>query len=73
MSPQDSADLSPLPRPTIEGGDGVNAQNFFYALQWWVFGLFAVALWARLVRDESRRGSNTPSSNPFDKVDAAGI
>lgn len=71
MSPQDNDDLAMLPRPTIEGGDGVNLQNFFYALQWWVFGLFAVALWARLVRDEARRGSNAPSTNPFDKVDAA--
>ncbi|MEN5075783.1 SURF1 family protein [Isoptericola cucumis] len=45
-----------LPRPVIEGGTGVNLQNFFYALQWWVFGLFAVALWLRLVRDEMAGG-----------------
>lgn len=43
---------APLPRPVLEGGTDVNLQNFFYALQWWVFGLFAVALWVRLVRDE---------------------
>jgi hypothetical protein len=49
-----------LPRPTIEGGTGLNLQNLFYALQWWVFGGFAVLLWLRLVRDEAagvRRGS----------------
>ncbi|MFF2621892.1 SURF1 family protein [Oerskovia jenensis] len=45
-----------LPRPTIEGGNGVNVQNAFYALQWWIFGLFAVALWVRLVRDEAAGG-----------------
>lgn len=45
-----------LPRPVIEGGTGVNLQNVFYALQWWVFGLFAVALWVRLVRDEMTGG-----------------
>ncbi|MGF0115868.1 SURF1 family protein [Promicromonospora sp. Marseille-Q5078] len=48
-----------LPRPVLEGSDGVNLQNLFYALQWWVFGLFAVLLWVRLVRDEAagtRRG-----------------
>ncbi|WP_344246016.1 SURF1 family protein [Isoptericola hypogeus] len=45
-----------LPRPVIEGGTGVNLQNLFYALQWWVFGLFAVALWVRLVRDEVAGG-----------------
>src|SRR5690606_18643358 len=42
-----------LPRPTIEGGTGLNLQNLFYALQWWVFGGFAVLLWVRLVRDEA--------------------
>ncbi|MCK9792510.1 SURF1 family protein [Isoptericola sp. 4D.3] len=50
---------APLPRPVLEGSDGVNLQNLFYALQWWVFGLFAVVLWVRLVRDEAagaRRG-----------------
>ncbi len=47
---------APLPRPVIEGGSGVNLQNVFYALQWWVFGLFAVALWVRLVRDEMAGG-----------------
>lgn len=41
-----------LPRPVLEGGTDVNLQNLFYALQWWVFGLFAVLLWLRLVRDE---------------------
>lgn len=45
-----------LPRPTIEGGTGLNLQNLFYALQWWVFGGFAVLLWVRLVRDEAAGG-----------------
>ncbi|MGW6004044.1 SURF1 family protein [Oerskovia enterophila] len=45
-----------LPRPTIEGGTGVNVQNAFYALQWWIFGAFAVLLWVRLVRDEAAGG-----------------
>lgn len=43
-------------RPVIDGGTGVNLQNAFYALQWWVFGGFAVALWVRLVRDEMAGG-----------------
>ncbi|AEG43517.1 SURF1 family protein [Isoptericola variabilis] len=63
---------APLPRPVIEGGDGVNLQNVFYALQWWVFGLFAVALWVRLVRDETsggrprtrRRGTRAGDGDP---------
>ncbi|PFG42280.1 cytochrome oxidase assembly protein ShyY1 [Isoptericola jiangsuensis] len=47
---------APLPRPVLEGGSDVNLQNFFYALQWWVFGLFAFSLWIRLVRDEMAGG-----------------
>jgi cytochrome oxidase assembly protein ShyY1 len=47
---------APLPRPVLEGGTDVNLQNFFYALQWWVFGLFAFSLWVRLVRDEMAGG-----------------
>ncbi|GAB3160396.1 hypothetical protein GCM10027059_08320 [Myceligenerans halotolerans] len=52
----EGAALEQLPRPMIEGGTGVNLQNAFYALQWWVFGGFAVALWIRLVRDEMAGG-----------------
>ncbi|WP_402461683.1 SURF1 family protein [Isoptericola aurantiacus] len=48
-----------LPRPVLDGGTSVDLQNFFYALQWWVFGLFAVALWVRLVRDEMAGGRRT--------------
>ncbi len=29
-------------------------QNFGYALQWWVFSLFAVLFWAKVVRDTWR-------------------
>lgn len=45
--------LATLPPPTLAGG-GLNLQNLAYALQWWLFGGFAVLLWARLVRDETR-------------------
>lgn len=30
----------------------VGLKNLAYALQWWVFGLFAVALWWRMCRDQ---------------------
>lgn len=50
--PQDPA-IALLPPPTIPGG-GLNVQNLAYALQWWIFGGFAVFVWARLVRDEAR-------------------
>lgn len=51
ISPDDGGP-APLPRPTIAGGDGLDLRNAFYALQWFVFGGFAVLLWIRLVRDE---------------------
>ena len=66
----DSA-LGALVRPQIEHGADVNTQSLFYALQWWVFGIFAVALWVRLVADEAARGPKAKAVNPFDKVDAA--
>lgn len=47
------AGLDRLPPPTLPGG-GLNLQNLAYALQWWIFGGFAVLLWSRLVRDEAR-------------------
>ncbi|MBF0689516.1 MAG: SURF1 family protein [Cellulomonas sp.] len=48
-----SADgLEPLGPPT-RAGSGLNIQNLAYAAQWWIFGLFAVGLWWRLVRDEA--------------------
>lgn len=53
-TPADSAALTLLPRPTVQGGEGVNMQNLFYALQWWIFGLFAIGLWVQLLRDEAR-------------------
>ncbi|KGM13110.1 SURF1 family protein [Cellulomonas bogoriensis] len=42
-----------LPLPTTSGG-GLNVQNLAYALQWWIFGGFAVLLWGRIVRDTAR-------------------
>lgn len=53
-TPADSPALVAVPRPTIQGGEGINVQNLFYALQWWIFGLFAVGLWVQMVRDEAR-------------------
>jgi len=40
---------SPEPvSPTVQTGDvAFPLQNFFYAFQWWIFGAFAVALYAR--------------------------
>jgi DNA-binding transcriptional regulator of glucitol operon len=38
-------------------------QNFGYALQWWAFSIFTLAMWIRLVRDHVRSsaGSGAPA------------
>jgi len=40
----------------------LNWLNLFYALQWVIFGLFALYLWWRLVRDEWEREAEKASS-----------
>lgn len=55
--PPIATDLELLPRPQIDGGESMNLRNLFYAIEWWIFGAFAVALWLRMVRDERLRGS----------------
>ncbi|WP_223305135.1 SURF1 family protein [Cellulomonas sp. B6] len=51
-APGDPAALEALAPPTL-AGSGLNVQNLAYAAQWWIFGLFALGLWWRLVRDEA--------------------
>jgi cytochrome oxidase assembly protein ShyY1 len=40
--------------PTPSGEVALNWRNASYAAQWWVFALFAVWLWWRMVRDDHR-------------------
>lgn len=53
-----------LPAPSPE--TGFDLRNLGYALQWWVFGGFAVALWVRIVRDEVRHEEGAALSAPGD-------
>jgi cytochrome oxidase assembly protein ShyY1 len=56
--------------PTPLGDTGVQWRNAAYAVQWWVFALFALWLWWRMVREEHRnRGAE--GSGPED-VDVDG-
>lgn len=41
------------PTPVLEGG-GLNFRNLAYAAEWFVFGGFALAVWWRMIRDDSR-------------------
>jgi surfeit locus 1 family protein len=38
--------------PPAQVGGGLSWRNAAYALQWWVFALFAVYMWWRMVRDD---------------------
>ena len=41
--------------PTPLGETSVRWRNAVYAVQWWVFALFGLWLWLRMVREEARR------------------
>lgn len=64
-TPADPADLDGLDPPT-RAGSGLNVQNLAYAAQWWIFGLFAVGLWWRLVRDEAAGRPPLPGDETVD-------
>ena len=40
--------------PPALPGSGFAWRNLMYAIQWWIFGGFALAIWIRSVRDEAR-------------------
>jgi len=52
-SPATASGLATVPTPM--GETGVNWRNAAYAVQWWVFAGFALWMWGRMVRDETRR------------------
>jgi surfeit locus 1 family protein len=47
-----AAGLRPVTPPATEPGWSVGMRNLAYALQWWLFGAFAVFLWWRICADE---------------------
>jgi cytochrome oxidase assembly protein ShyY1 len=57
-SPQGSnMDPAPVP-PTISTSDvAFPLQNFFYAIQWWIFGIFAIAVYFRWIVVSARERS----------------
>jgi surfeit locus 1 family protein len=42
-----------VPPPDLPSG--LTLRNAAYALQWWVFALFALWMWVKMVRDDYRR------------------
>lgn len=75
--------LQTLPPPTRTGA-GLDPQNLGYALQWWLFAVFALGVWLRMVRDDARArtieaaaagGDQAPGARTEDadgRVDTAG-
>lgn len=46
---------------TVSERKHFSLQNFGYALQWWAFSIFAVLLWAKVLRDNARANESTPA------------
>ena len=57
-----AADLAQLP----EAGRFTALRNLLYGIEWWVFGGFALFVWWRWVRDETR----SPAADGLDPVDS---
>jgi surfeit locus 1 family protein len=53
-----SPSVQRVPPPAPAGG-GLLWRNAGYALQWWVFALFAVYMWWRMVREDYETGKAT--------------
>lgn len=53
-----AASLEQLP----DAGRFTGLRNFFYALEWWIFGGFAVFIWVRYLMDEARREDRSVES-----------
>lgn len=60
-SPDASPGVQRVPPPPVP--TGLTWRNAAYALQWWVFGLFAAYMWWRMVRDDHRRDQAAAMTN----------
>ena len=54
VTPAQQGAITALDPPTTPSSGGLNIQSLSYAVQWWVFGAFALLLWLRMVRDETQ-------------------
>jgi cytochrome oxidase assembly protein ShyY1 len=63
-------EVAPAPvaaEPWSTKADGFPLQNSAYALQWWLFALFVVFMWGRIMRDALRRErAPSPQVTPDD-------
>jgi len=50
-----SSGLASVPAPALPKADAsTGLRNFLYAIEWWLFGLFAIYIWWRYVSDVTR-------------------
>jgi surfeit locus 1 family protein len=54
------ASVHPTDAPDVSSTTAL--RNFLYAIEWWLFGLFAVFIWYRWCRDTLVQASPVPSS-----------
>ncbi len=54
QTPPATDGLTVIPPPDFVSGE-LNWRNLAYALQWWIFALFALYMWWRMVREEHER------------------
>jgi cytochrome oxidase assembly protein ShyY1 len=64
-------DVTSLASPAVQRvpppppmGSGLSWRNAAYALQWWVFALFAAYMWWRMVRDDFEDGGGDRQEGP---------
>ncbi len=63
QEPGDVAAPSPVP-PTIQTSDvSFPLQNFFYAIQWWIFAAFGAAVYLRWLWIEAGRDESEPTAD----------
>jgi len=67
QDPADPAALTPatLPDPTSDSTAGL--RNLFYAIEWWIFGVFALFMWWRMCQDIRREATVTSPRIPAAK------
>jgi len=60
-----------VPPPALVGG-GLVWRNAAYAVQWWVFALFAGYMWWRMVRDDHEYDKHEPDNDAFSDNEGLG-
>lgn len=65
VPPEDGPGLEPVTPEELPSSDSsVGTRNLLYAVEWWVFGLFALFVWWRWCRDELQRPRRTTDAEP---------